>query len=104
MSHDPIQQGSSLRLYATVKNHKGDLVPLQAYTTLQIRLKHPRTGVTTPYNATVVGDGSTARMYYDFLPANIDDDGIWEHQGYVLFDDGKEYYSKIKTFKVKENL
>lgn len=102
MSHNSIYIGDTTRFVSTVKDEDGNVVDISGATTLEFHFRKPD-GTTMVKTATKVDAGLYGQMEYNALTTDLDQDGRWEHQGYIVLPTG-EYHSQVRQFKVKETL
>jgi hypothetical protein len=68
----------------------------------QLWFKKPN-GTLLTKDATYVTDGTDGKIYYTSESGDLNDDGTWELQGYVV-QGSSIWYTDIQCFKVHRNL
>jgi hypothetical protein len=72
-------------------------------TTKVVRFGKP-SGVTVNKTLSFVTDGTDGQMVYEFIAADLDEIGKWEHQIFLTFDDGSYYPGSVGIFEVLDNI
>lgn len=80
----------------------GAVLDISSQTTLEIKLKKPN-GAAVTKTATFVTDGTNGLAKYTTIANDLDLDGRWSIQGYVVLPSG-EWHTKKGTFDVEENI
>jgi hypothetical protein len=102
MSHASIHIGDTLHFVSTFVDEDGDVVNISSATTKEFHFKKPD-GTTTTEAGAFVTDGTDGKIDYTATINDLDQDGAWEHQGYIVMPTGT-YHSKVLSFVVKDNL
>lgn len=85
----------------TVKDGSS-VVDISGATTKQLIFKKPG-GTKLTKTAVFFTDGTDGIITYDTLSGDLDEDGMWKVQGYVVLSSGT-YHTDIHRFKVHRNL
>ncbi len=86
----------------TVKNGSV-VVDISAATTLSIFLKKPVSATVLTKTGVLTTDGTDGKMQYTTISGDLDEEGVWQIQGYVVTAAG-EWRTNIKDMSVFSNL
>ena len=86
----------------TVKDENGDAVNLASASTKNVMLKKPNGKVLTK-SSSFYTDGTDGILTYTIVDGDLDLNGTWENQVYVVIN-SNEFYSDIHEMVVYRNL
>lgn len=92
--------GDCAKFLATIVDEDESAVDISGASEKKLIFKR-RGGTASSNNATLNGDGSDGKMYYQADTAFLDTKGTWEWQAKVVIS-SKTYYSNIKIFEVRD--
>lgn len=86
----------------TIKDPNGQVVNLQAYSTLELLFRDPD-GVDRVKPAAFSTDGTDGRLQYTTVDGDLDRAGTWRIQAHVA-SATEDHYTEVGTFRVEANL
>lgn len=87
----------------TIKDENGDIVDISSASLLQVTFKKPLNAGNLVKSAILFTDGTDGICKYTTVAGDIDTDGEWRVQVYVIVGT-QSLHSTIQTFMVKANL
>lgn len=93
--------GTVIEVIVTDKT-SGEIVNIESATTMQIIFKKPDETTVTK-TAAHSTDGTDGKMFYTTIADDVDQDGHWKYQGYVVMPGGS-WKSDVLKFYVFPNL
>jgi hypothetical protein len=91
-------------LELTVVDEAGDVIPIDAALTKQIKLRKPPASGNPPIiltkAATFVTDGLDGKMQYTTIAGDMGFDGPWDIQGFISFGATDLFHTESKRFTV----
>lgn len=90
-------------LVVVVVDEDGAVVDISAATTTQILLRKPD-GTVVTQTAVLDTTGTDGKMKYTTVLDDLDTNGIWHIQGYVVLSSSLKWHTAVEEFRVRANL
>jgi len=88
---------------ATIKDQDGNVVDISGATDMNFVVLKPDRTTRMDVDATFTTDGTDGKMQYQFDTGELNQEGDFEYQGFVILPSGP-FHSDIYSFKVHRNL